>query len=49
MQVAEKFGSKFNTVSNLTTTVLYALAEPSTPDEVVNRTIEAKLKKGSHD
>lgn len=37
MQVAERFGDKFVTVTDLTATVLYALAAPSTPDEVVSR------------
>lgn len=35
MAVAERFGSKIPMVGNLAPTVLYALAAPSTPDEVV--------------
>lgn len=42
MNVAEKFGSEFPKIGNLTPSILYQLAAPSTPDEVVNRTIEAK-------
>ncbi len=34
VHAAEAFGDKVNTVLNLPPTVLYALAAPSTPDEV---------------
>jgi Protein of unknown function (DUF3102) len=34
MSVAERFGDKFDSVSNLTLTALYELAAPSTPEEV---------------
>jgi hypothetical protein len=35
MHVAQRFGGKSNTVLDLQPSVLYALAAPSTPDEVV--------------
>jgi hypothetical protein len=38
MQVAERF--KSNTMLDLQPTVLYALAAPSTPDEVVDEALE---------
>jgi hypothetical protein len=34
MSVAERFGDKFDSVSNLSLTALYELAAPSTPEEV---------------
>jgi Protein of unknown function (DUF3102) len=34
MSVAERYGDKFDSVSNLTLTALYELAAPSTPEEV---------------
>ena len=40
MRVADRFPGKSETVSDLTATVLYALAAPSTPDEVVADAVE---------
>jgi hypothetical protein len=40
MRVAEQFGEKIVSVTNLTPTVLYALAAPSTPEEVRDNVIE---------
>jgi hypothetical protein len=37
MAVAEQFGDKFDSVSNLTLTVLYELAAPSTPKRSARR------------
>ncbi|WP_052817797.1 DUF3102 domain-containing protein [Agrobacterium sp. SUL3] len=45
MQVAASYGSKFDIVSNLTPTVLYELAAPSTP-ETVRDMIEQKAEAG---
>ncbi|WP_116654437.1 DUF3102 domain-containing protein [Pelagibacterium sediminicola] len=43
MQVAEVYGNKFDIMSNLTPTVLYELAAPSTP-EPVRQIVEAKAE-----
>ena len=40
MRVAERFSGKSETVSDLTAKVLYALAAPSTPDEVITEAVE---------
>ena len=40
MQVADRFASKSETVSDLTPTILYALAAPSTPEPVVDEVVE---------
>jgi hypothetical protein len=40
INVAVQFSSKIDTVSNFNPTVLYLLAAPSTPDEVVEQVIE---------
>lgn len=40
MSVAETFGSKSEIVSDFTPTILYALAAPSTPDDVVQAAVE---------
>ncbi len=45
MNVAGRFGSKFPTVGNLTSRVLYALAAPSTDDAVIERAV-AKAEAG---
>lgn len=37
MNVADKFGDKLPIIGNLKPTVLYALADPSTPDEVIEQ------------
>ena len=42
MQVANRFGAKSINVMDLNSSILYQLAAPSTPDEVVTRTIEAR-------
>jgi len=42
MDVAERFGSEFTNLANLNASILYQLAAPSTPEEVVDRTIEAR-------
>lgn len=45
MSVAERLAGKYETVSHLPLTTLYALASPSTPDELRNGVV-AKLEKG---
>ena len=40
MAVAEKFGAKYDIVSDLSPTVLYELAAPSTPDETIDEIVE---------
>jgi hypothetical protein len=40
MSVAEKFGDKLGIIPNFKPTILYLLAAPSTPDEVINQVIE---------
>lgn len=40
IQTAKRFGDKLPTVGNLAPSVLYALASPSTPDEIVDEVVE---------
>ncbi len=44
MQVAERFGSKSINVMNLPASVLYALAAPSTSDEVVDQVLSGEIE-----
>ena len=40
MAVAEKFGAKYDIVSDLSPSVIYELAAPSTPDETIDEIVE---------
>ena len=43
MRVAERFGDKFVNITNISATVLYALAAPSTPDAVIERVTSGEV------
>ena len=43
MNVASRFGDKTETVSDLPATVLYLLAAPSTPDEIVDQVVSGEI------
>lgn len=47
MQVADRFGDKIVNFTNLSPSVLYALAAPSTPDDVVDE-IKDRAANGEH-
>lgn len=40
IQVAKRFGDKLSKIDNFNSTILYQLAAPSTPDEVVEKAVE---------